>query len=560
MARIKPSIFILLLSVLLIIGYGFTAPYPLVFDDISGVEQNFAIRSLTPPLGPAFSPKDTTPYGRPVTAYSFAVNYAVGKLNPGGFRLVNVALHGAVAMVIWQLFALLGERAGLAHARLLAMSTALVWAVHPLCTSAVTYVVQRAEILMALCYVSTLWFSAGFLQSGRRIWMFLAFACCGLGMGAKESMVTCPVAVLLMHRAFFAPSWRMTVAPHVKFYAGLFASWLLLAAIMTVWPRTQSVGFGHEGVGAFEYALMQLQVLAHYLRLVVFPVGLSLDYYWSKVQNAVELIPALLVLGSYATLGAWAARRDIRLGWLLAMPLLILLPTSSVVPIVTAVAAEHRMYLPLAFIVAFAVFAACRLRRKFAVRGEWVAIFTVIGLLTLTVLRNFDYRSADAIWADVVSKQPTNVRALINLGLAKWRAGTQEEAESLLRRALELEPAHADACYNLGTFLGQTDRPREALEMLKSAIQARPDYAAAYANIGVILAGQNLWDEAIRNFEECLKHDPGHIPANLNLAMIRRKQGDLAGAKRHIQKVLHIDPGQPQARSLAAKIDAEIGE
>src|SRR5690606_16404025 len=91
---------------------------------------------------------------RPLVQLSFALNWALGGAAPAGYRLVNVTIHALASLVLYALAARSLPNPG---ARGTALAIALVWALHPLQTESVTYVIQRAESLMGLCYLLTLY-------------------------------------------------------------------------------------------------------------------------------------------------------------------------------------------------------------------------------------------------------------------------------------------------------------------------------------------------------------------------------------------------------------------
>ena len=91
-------------------------------------------------------------------------------------------------------------------------------------------------------------------------------------------MVTAPLMVLLFDRIFMAGSFREIAARRrLGFYIGLAATWGALAILVAGNPRSASVGFSH-GVSAFEYAENQCIAILTYLKLVVWPHPLLLDY------------------------------------------------------------------------------------------------------------------------------------------------------------------------------------------------------------------------------------------------------------------------------------------
>jgi hypothetical protein len=133
---------------------GFTGPF--LLDDEGRVVQNPQIRQLWP-LWDVMAHS-----GRPIVELSMAINYALGGLNVWGYHVFNVAVHILAGLVLFGIVRRtlasepLRARYGGA-ARWLALAVSTIWMVHPLQTAAVTYVSQRAESLMGLFYLLTLY-------------------------------------------------------------------------------------------------------------------------------------------------------------------------------------------------------------------------------------------------------------------------------------------------------------------------------------------------------------------------------------------------------------------
>ncbi len=181
--------------------------------------------------------------GRPLPAASFALNYAVGGLDPRGYRAANVALHVLAAVVV---FALVRATPPAGDASWPALAFAAIWLVHPIQTEAVTYVTQRTELMAALFYLLT-------LLAALRDRPVVAVVACALGMLSKEVMVTAPLAVVLYERAFRFPSFAAALRAHGRRYAALAATWAVMAASLLLVPRHESIGAG-AGMTPWDYA------------------------------------------------------------------------------------------------------------------------------------------------------------------------------------------------------------------------------------------------------------------------------------------------------------------
>ncbi|HEY5312862.1 MAG TPA: tetratricopeptide repeat protein, partial [Pirellulales bacterium] len=466
---------------------------PFIFDDGDAIEHNRALVELEPVKALLLGPTETTVAGRPMVNASLVLNYLIGGLDPTGYHVVNVLLHTLSALTLLgivrrtllapPLAARFGE-----YAAPLAAAVATLWAVHPLTTEAVTYIIQRTELLMGLFFLLTLFYAIRAWQGPQRWWPAASTACCALGMASKETMVSAPLVVLLYDRIFLYSSWAEAFRRRRKLYAALAATWIVLLLLVATYPRGKSAGF-NLGMHWWEYAGTQCSVLLTYLRLAVWPRGLCLDYGTWVATWPRQVLPGLIVLSLLAAATVWALVRGRPAGFLGAWFFLILAPTSSVLPIVTEVAAERRMYLPLAAVVALLVLAGWSViqlvvnrrvsssagRARWKQRLGWgTAVGCALVLIGLTAARNYEYRSLVAIWSETVAERPGNPRAQYNLAVALAERSLLDGAARHYREAIRLKPAYADAFSNLGAVLAAQGDDRGALENYRRALEIEP--------------------------------------------------------------------------------------
>jgi cytochrome c-type biogenesis protein CcmH/NrfG len=209
---------------------------------------------------------------------------------------------------------------------------------------------------------------------------------------------------------------------------------------------------------------------------------------WPIARAVTEWMPqgvvVLLLLG--ATL--WVFHRRPWVGFLGAWCFLILAPTSSVLPIVTEVAAERRMYLPLGALMLLAVVGIRTLLRRLVPhaapqRAVAIALVVLVGgtLSAATVRRHRDYRTERAMLEDILAKRPNNARAHYNLGIVLAEQGGFAEATAHFLEALRIVPDYAEARYNVGVALARQGRHQEATAQYAEALRLRPDLLAVYA-------------------------------------------------------------------------------
>jgi protein O-mannosyl-transferase len=522
---------------------------PFIFDDTLSIVENRTIRHLWP-ISRALSPPHgsaQTVSGRPMVNLSLAVNYALGGRAVWGYHALNLAIHilagltlfGVVRRTLLQpsLRARFGEAA-----MLLGLAVAVIWTIHPLQTESVTYVAQRAESLMGLFYLLTVYcFIRGTESQAPRTWYTLSVATCLLGMASKEVMISAPLMVLLYDRTFVGGSFRKAWEQRRRLYVGLAGSWLLLGYLVVgTHNRDRTAGFD-TGVAWWAYALTQFRALLVYLKLSIWPHPLIFYYGVDPVRYISEVAPhGLIVLalmaGTLIGLRRWPAIAFVGC-WFFG----ILAVTSSVIPIPLQPIAEHRMYLPLAAVVTLVVIGIYRL-----LGWQSVAVYVALalGLGFLTVRRNGDYRSEVAIWSDTVAKYPGNPWAHSHLGDALAAQGRVSEAIEQYEQAFRIKPNYAEAHSNLGMALASQGKVSEAMAEYAEALRIDPNYAPAHNNLGLALAGQGKVSEAIEQYEQALRLRvrPDPAPVHNNLGMALASQGKVSEAMAEYATALRINP------------------
>ncbi len=528
-----------------------------VFDDRSSILDNVRIRQLWPVthiLGGST---------RPVAELTFAINYALGRLQPFGYHLFNVVVHLLAALTLFGIVRrtlLLPRFEGRFDTRAawLAFAVALPWTVHPLCSSAVTYVVQRMESLMGLFYLLTLYCVIRAAGPTRRAWWAAAaIGACVLGMGTKEVMVTAPLVILLYDRTFLSRSLLDALRQRWQVYLGLAASWSVLvmcgAISGVVGGGGRSAGFAVETVTWWHYALSQPGVVGHYLWQSFWPRTLCIDWGWPAVSDTAGVVLPMLAVGPLVAASAWGWWRNTWYGFTGAWFFLILAPTSSVMSI-RDLAFEHRMYLSLAAVACVVVIGFDWLLDRAAKRGGWlssngrplamVLLVIVSALLAWrTVLRNADYRTPVALWQSALQVRPDNLRVLNNLGNALTADGRPDEAIGYYHRALRIDPNDAEVHNNLGGALGDAGRVRQAISGYRRALQINPNFVEAHVNLGGALYALGESDQAIEHYRQALRIDRDDAKANSNMGAALAARGELHAAVEHLRRAVRAAPG-----------------
>ncbi|HTM02801.1 MAG TPA: tetratricopeptide repeat protein [Vicinamibacterales bacterium] len=530
--RVRPA----LLAVLGVLVYWNALSSPLLLDDFTSITTNHSIETLRLP-GPLVTPADTPVARRPLVNLSFALNYAIHRHDVRGYHAVNLLVHILAALTLFGIvrrtpgLPSLASRVG-AAADDVAFACAAIWLLHPLNSEIVDYVTQRSQGLLGLFYLLTLYCalraSSPHRSSGR--WTAATIGCCLAGMLCKESMVTAPLAVILYDRVFLFERWPDLARRRGRLYGGLAACWGVLVALMQTSART-SAGFG-TGASPWQYLLNQALIIPRYLLLAVWPQALVVDYgRMHPVALTAAIVPgALLLLALAATLAAlvWRPRAAFGAAWFF----LTLAPASSIVPVVTEVAAERRMYLPLAGLVVLAMTVVIHLSERLPrMRAALPGICGVLCLLLAarTVLRNREYQNPVRLAQTVIERYPSG-RGHVTLGTLYLDRGQPAAAIHEFRQATATYPA---GHYALGVALVERNRVSEGLAELTTFVRLDPTNDAvtgARDLIGRILLKRGDLPGASRQFERLLAEHPGNVRAMILLAEVRLAQGRAADA------------------------------
>jgi len=545
---------------------------------------------------------------RPLVAATFALNRAWSGWATWSYHLVNVLVHVACALLLLGVLrramaAAVPALAAATRARL-ASASALLWALHPLQTNAVTYLSQRAESLAVLLYLAHLYAFLRATTSARPArWQGLALLALALALGTKELTATAPVAAFLFDLAFVQRreatlaglGAALRARPVYHAAVALVTLALGLVFVMPVFTGDVTMGLALQGVGALEYLRTQPGVVLHYLRLVIWPSPLILDHGWPIARTPAAWVPQSLVV--LALLGASLVlyRRRAWAGYLGLFFFLVLAPTSSVVPIQDA-AFEHRMYLPLVAPLVLLVAGARCAARRLAPGASWLpaalagAAALAAGLLT--VRRNQDYRDPVRLYAQAVAHAPHHARAHLHLGTELLDAGRLDEAIAALEEGLRLEPGSVYGHLNLGkaylqrgdlaralprlelaaeleddprvqdtlggALLLAGDAPR-ALAALERALAANPGFAPTHWRRAEALMALGRREEARAGYARALELDPSFAPAHLALATLLLADGRAAEALMHADAAAALAPGAPDGPFARAQALRSLG-
>jgi predicted negative regulator of RcsB-dependent stress response len=214
------------------------------------------------------------------------------------------------------------------------------------------------------------------------------------------------------------------------------------------------------------------------------PRAMSIDHGVAAIEPIWTRLVGRLVLVAIVIVTAVGLRRR---AWWTVLPIavvLVMLPTTSVVPLADPVA-DHRLHpamLPIIAGMVTAVVAGMRTifrdRPGLGLPMGGVATLLLLGVLGASAVavdrRNHDYLDPERLWSDVVERRPDEVRGLVNRASVALEEGRNDDAARDLAAADAIEPGNPVVVLNLALLDVRFDRAEAALERLAVAEKARP--------------------------------------------------------------------------------------
>lgn len=418
------------------------------FDDYNVIVNNPAVQSWDAWIG-------DMPGIRPLLKLSYLFNWTSG-LGSTGFHLVNLVCHIGNALMVYALARRwTATRTTGQPPEQIAWLAALLFALHPAHTEAVTYISGRSVSLMAVFYLgSMLTYLRGMECSNRLLSHVLSPALFAAALLVKETAWTLPFALFLWGLAQEPSAWRQNLR-RLGMHWGVLVGVLALMLSMQGYRRLLVVSLATRS--PWDNLLVQAEGVFYLITQPLLLLQLNIDPDLPAITEpnlaAIAKAAGLLALigGGFAAL-----RRHPWLGLSILWFFLHLLPTNSLLARLD-VANDRQLYLAG---IGPALIASVALHRVLAEPRALIAgLALAFVLTTATVIRNTDYRSEIALWEATVQDSPNKARAWNNLGYAHQVAGNAATARSAYLRALTLDPQHIRARFNLESLAKHRENP-----------------------------------------------------------------------------------------------------
>uniref|UniRef100_A0A4W6EVY4 dolichyl-phosphate-mannose--protein mannosyltransferase n=1 Tax=Lates calcarifer TaxID=8187 RepID=A0A4W6EVY4_LATCA len=489
---------------------------------------------------------------RPLCILTFKLNILLGGMAPLHFHIVNVCLHCAVTCLLVHTC----ERYVFEDSRL-AFITALLFAVHPVHTEAVSGIVGRADVLACLLFLLTFLSyirSVGVCASEDSVpptvsaWsLFVSLLLGTCAMLVKETGITVFGVCALYDALVLDQCWPpfLSVYCHTVILDAETSpppSLLQVVIIMSVrlWLMGGSMPLFSEQDNPASFSPHLLTRILTYSYLLSFNAWLLLApivlcYDWQvgsiplveslgDVRNvATVLLAVVMVALCLRCIFSLQESREVLVGMLfLVFPFI---PASNLFFRVGFVVAERVLYMPS---MGYCILVAHGLSRLCSVVGRWGTTVLSVSMLLLlllfswkTVQQNHVWLSREALFRSGIQTLPHNAKVHYNYANFLKDSGRHQEAIHHYTTALRLYPRHASAVNNLGTL---TRSPEEAERYYRKALDINPQHNRALFNLGNLLKSQGKEKEAEALLKDSIRFGPHFADAYSSLASLYAEQ------------------------------------
>ena len=607
---------------LVLITYANTLNAPFQWDERHFLVNNPIVKNLHYFSNPSDA-KDFELYGALINRYAgyltFALDYKMHGMSVTGYHIVNIAIHILNSILVYffvlltfrtPFFSRLTTRDDLPAPPLIALFSALLFAVHPLQTEAVTYVFQRFACLVAFFYLLSL---AAYIKSrlseGRRQRIFyygISLISAILAMKTKENAFTLPLIIALYEVCFLRGSARKRLLHLTPLLLTLLIIPLSLMSL-TGSHQLDPGSYGAREFSRTDYFFTQFRVIVTYLRLLFFPVNQNINYdypvYTSFFAPPVLLssifLAALFGLGIYLLQRARGIEQagdkeqDDPRSALVAMRLIgfgilwffiTLSVESSIIPI-SMIIDEYRVYLPSVGLIISMVIGVLLLAKRVKAKAALLSVVFVLAAGSLSVgtyMRNELWADGVKLWEDTARKSPAKAPVQYHLGTIYQNLDMFDKAVEQYLLAIRLDSSYIDAHNNLGNVYQTLNMFDKAIGQYLLAIKLDPYYVDAYNNLGLVYCKQGRTQECtneinaayaiehynkgkayaehgpiedgIAEFQTAIRLKPDFADAHINLGILYYKAGQIENASRELETGLNITPDNLQAQQLLKKL------
>lgn len=560
---------ILALAILILSIYGNSLDCSWHFDDEPNITENpnLYMRELSWDniRHAMFSDRNNPhiPY-RPVACLSFALNYYFGELDVFGYHLVNIFIH-LISSIF--LFLFIYHTLNLpslkskyvAHSYSIALFATVLWAINPVQTQAITYLVQRMAGMAGMFYIISIYF---YLKArttgiwGRKVFFFIiCFFFFLMAFGSKENAVMLPLSIFIYEILLLQEITGQHLRKNLRFIF-ILTGVILILGFTYIYIQGGNIfsfleGYQHRPFTLVQRLLTEPRIIIFYISLLLYPVPNRLSIAHSfqistSLFYPISTVFSVLFIAGAITYAIYSAKKQPLFSFCILFFFINHAIESTIFPL--ELIFEHRNYIPsMLFYVPIAI-GFCDLFNYYTGKTSMqyillsFIVLLLIGFGHSTFIRNFAWKNEKSLWIDAIEKAPDLYRPHHNLGRYYHDHGYKKEALLEYKMALE-KPVFARkdetfvTYYNLARLYDELNDHKKALHFYNRAALSNPDFAPVYNNIASILDREGKYELAHDYFLKAIRLRPDSSVINYNLGLFYLRERQTEKAIHHLHRV-----------------------
>ncbi|MBE9506980.1 MAG: tetratricopeptide repeat protein, partial [Chloroflexi bacterium] len=569
----------LLLVVIILLLFSNSLGREFIWDDAALIQQNYLIRDFD--NLPQFFTRDFWAFAegegkghdlyRPLVSLSYLIDSRLWGNRPPCYHFTNLLFHILSTILVYFILR------GILEKRWSAWLGALLFAIHPIHTEAVSWISGRTDVVCGFFFFLALFLYIGSRKGGQ--WTYLAGSLVAflLALLSKEMAITLPLIIAVYNLCFDkSPQqerWWDTVRARLG-RAVIEPLPYLVVVVLYLTIRLQVLGFvikskdkmaeSLQGFSSLQnpgatLLLLPVKIMALDLRLLVVPFPLNAHRLVSDLASNFGLTAWLSLLAAVAVLALsiLALRRAPAYAFAGLFFFVTILPVSGLLSTGDFVA-ERFLYIPSLTVCLAAALLCTSLWQRRRTWGLVLLLLIALPWVIFTYRRNADWRDGLTFWSKTVAASPRSTIAHNHLGLEFWYRGQYEQAIAEFEQVLQMDEENKNAYNNLAGVCFSQERFQEAEAYYHKAIAIAPENALFHLNLGVVYERLDDSDKAVTAYQEALALNPRLAAAYYNLGLLHSRMGRWAEAIFCLERVLDIDPTSAAAHNSLGLIYLDL--
>lgn len=464
---------------------------------------------------PIASPTSHKSY-RPVTTFTFWINYEIHGTSTFGYHVGNIFLHTVATVLFYQFAKQLEKQFNFLS---VAFPAAILFAVHPVHTEAVANMTGRAELLMTIFSLAAI---TTYNKSQEFDWRFILLVFLAT-FSKEQGIMSIPIAIFL---DLFS---RNSVHLKHLYMMILFLSIGLLRIAINNFQNAEFTKLDNPAAfiqSRFYRAVNYSYIWLYHIYLLVMPANLCFDYSMgcisliSSLSDVRVLSPVLISVVVIIGVKFWNECRLLSFSILLGA--VSFLPSSNIFFTVGFSVAERVLYLPS---VGFCLMCAVLLSKmgNHCKHADIIAVTVLLLSVSKTYKRSAEWENELSLYSSGLRVCPMNAKIHYNMGKVLGDSGLIKDAEKNYWNAIKLDPSYEQALNNLGNLLEKSGDSKTAESLLARAVTLRPSFAVAWMNLGISQMNLKKYQEAEKSFKNSLTLRPNSAHCLFNLGVLYQR-------------------------------------